>query len=112
MNTNERKPVVVIYDDENVLESLTQELINAAVKALLAGEFECEQMGTIKYFKSEDACVRMNYGDYIGLEVSLKEKVAVTDNIRDYMQGADKAAKKKELEMLKKRVGQLESELK
>lgn len=107
----ERKPVVVIYDDENVIESLTQELINASVAALLAGEFECEQSGTIKYFKSEDTCVRMSYGNYIGLEVSLKEKVAVTDKIRDYMQGADKAAKKKELEMLKERVEQLESEL-
>lgn len=107
----ERKPVVVIYDDENVLESLTQELINAAVKALLAGEFNCEQNTTLKLFKSEDYSVRMTYGNYIGLNVSLNECIAVTDEIRDYMQSVDAVAKKKELEMLKERVERLESEL-
>lgn len=107
----ERKPVVVIYDDENVIESLTQELINAAVKAFLAGEFNCEQNSTLKLFKSEDYSVRMTYGEYIGLNVSLNEYIAVTDEIRDYMQSVDEVAKKKELEMLKERVERLESEL-
>ena len=107
----ERKPVVVIYDDENVIESLTQELIGAAVKALLAGEFNCEQNTTLKLFKSENLSVRMTYGNYIGLNLSLSENIAVTDEIRDYMQMVDTVAKKKELEMLKDRVEQLESEL-
>ena len=111
MNTNERKPVVVIYEDENVLESLTQELIGAAVKALLAGEFNCERNATLKCFKSEDYSVRMTYGEFIGLNVSLNEHIAVTDEIRDYMKRVDAASKKKELEVLKKRVEQLESEL-
>lgn len=111
MNNLERKPVVVIYDDENVLESLTQELINAAVKALLAGEFNCEQNTTLKFFKSDDLSVRMSYGNYIGLNLSLSENIAVTDEIRDYMQSVEEAAKKKELEMLKERVERLESEL-
>lgn len=111
MKKNERKPVVVIYDDENVLESLTQELIGAAVKALLDGEFNCEQNATLKFFKREDLSVRMTYGNYIGLNLSLSESIAVTDDIRDYMQSIEDAAKKKELELLKERVEQLEREL-
>ena len=111
MNTNERKPVVVIYDDENVIEVLTQELINASVSALLAGKFKCKQNSTLKVFNSDDLSVRMTYGSYIGLNLSLSENIAVTDDIRDYMQSVDAAAKKKELEMLKERVEQLESEL-
>lgn len=111
MNTNERKPVVVIYDDENVLEALHQELCNASVSALLAGKFKCEQNSTLKVFNSDDLSVRMTYGNYIGLNLSLSENIAVTDEIRDYMQSVDAVAKKKELEMLKERVEQLESEL-
>lgn len=107
----ERKPVVVIYDDENVIESLTQELINASVAALLAGEFECEQNTTLKFFNNKNYSVRMNYGQYSGLLLTMCENIAVTDEIRDYMQGIEDAAKKQELEMLKKRVEQLESEL-
>lgn len=107
----ERKPVVVIYDDENVIEALTQELINASVAALLAGEFDCEQCTSIKYFNNENLSVRLSYGQYTGLTVSLNESVVVSDQIRDYMQGIEDAAKKQELEMLKKRVEQLESEL-
>lgn len=108
----ERKPVVVIYDDENVIESLTQELINASVAALLNGEFECEQCTSIKYFSNENLSVRLSYGQYTGLTVSLNESVAVSDRILDYMQSVDAVAKKKELEMLKERVERLESELK
>ena len=108
---NERKPVVVIYDDENVIEVLTQELINASVSALLAGKFNCEQNATLKCFKSEDYSVRMMYGEYIGLNISLNEYLAVTDEIRDYIKRVDAVSKKKELEMLKERVEQLESEL-
>lgn len=111
MNTNERKPVVVIYDDENVIEVLTQELINASVSALLAGKFVCEQNSTLKCFKSDDLSVRMTYGEYIGLNLSLSENIAVTDEIRDYMQSVDTVAKKKELDMLRERVERLESEL-
>lgn len=111
MNTNERKPVVVIYDDENVIEVLTQELINKSVAALLAGKFNCEQNGTLKIFNSEEHSVRMTYGEYIGLNVSLNEYIVAGDNIREYMQKVDAVAKKKELDMLKERVEQLESEL-
>lgn len=107
----ERKPVVVIYDDENVIESLTQELINASVAALLAGEFECEQCTSIKYFNNENLSVRLSYGQYTGLTISLNESVAVSDRIREYMQGVDAVAKKKEIDLLKKRLERLESEL-
>lgn len=107
----ERKPVVVIFDDENVIESLTQELINASVSALLAGEFECEQNTTLKFFKNENYSVRMNYGQYSGLSLTMCENIAVTDKIRDYIQGVDKAAKQREIALLKERLEQLESEL-
>lgn len=107
----ERKPVVVIYDDENVLECLTQELINAAVKALLAGEFECEQNATLKFFKSENCSVRMSYGQYIGLNLILNEHIAVTDDIREYMQRVDTQAKNAEIKLLKERIEQLEKEI-
>lgn len=53
----------------------------------------------------------MSYGQYSGLSLTMRENIAVTDEIRDYMQGVEDAAKKQELEMLKKRVEQLESEL-
>ena len=37
MNTNERKPVLVIYDDENLLQVLQQELCNAMFAAAKGG---------------------------------------------------------------------------
>ena len=107
----ERKPVVVIYDDENVLECLTQELISAATAALLAGEFECEQNATLKFFKSENYSVRMSYGQHIGLNLMLNENIAVTDDVREYMQRVDTQAKNAEIKLLKERIEQLEKEV-
>ena len=53
---SERKPVVVIYDDENVLECLQQELCNAM--------FAAAKSGQLKSHINKDGDVTLTLGKY------------------------------------------------
>lgn len=104
----ERRPAVVIYDDENVLECLSQEMCQLAIKALLADEFECEHSGACMFFKSEKHHVRMSYGKYSGLHIFFDDLYPADDEIEAYMQQVEKKAKIAEIEALKARLAELE----
>ena len=65
---SERKPVVVIYDDENVLECLQQELCNAM--------FAAAKSGQLKSHINEDGDVIYQDKDY-HLTLSIYDEFAV-----------------------------------
>lgn len=83
MKENERKPVVVIYDDENVLACLQQELLEAVVTALKNGEFNAESTGSLTYFTNEDyAGLRLCYGTCMGLHVDYQAEIAANAKLQ------------------------------
>ena len=101
MNTNERKPVVVIYDDENVLEALHQELCNAIVAAAKAGKLNCEVTEDNEaIFTSKERDFRLAiYEDFS--VCSSHDMLAMSEDIVQLRIKAQIEQKQRELEVLK-----------
>lgn len=98
---NERKPVVVIYDDENVLEALHQELCNAIVAAAKAGEMNCEVTEDNEaIFTSKERDFRLAiYEDFC--VCSAYSMLEMSEDIVQLKLQAQIAQKQRELEELK-----------
>lgn len=71
MKTNEKKIAIAIYEGEDVIACLKQELMNAIAKSILAGEAEAEESNSITTFKHP--YYSAIYGTFIGLSISVHD---------------------------------------
>lgn len=98
----ERKPVVVIYDDENVLEVLHLELCNAMFAAAQAGQLvsRITEDGDVIYEDKERAYHLMLsiYNDFA--VVQTRESYDITDDIENLRVKAQIAQKEREIKAL------------
>ena len=98
---NERKPVVVIYDDENVLECLQQELCNAMCAAAKSGQLKSHisEDGDAIYQDDEFRLTLAIYDKYA--VVHTHESYHLDDNIEQLRLKAQIEQKERELAELK-----------
>ena len=82
MLETEKKPVVVIYEGENVLESLKAELVGAILADFKAGNFEPEQGGCVTFFTNKDNDIRLSYGSSMGLSIEIRESLPATASLQ------------------------------
>lgn len=101
MNTSERKPVVVIYDDENVLECLQQELCNAMFAAANAGQLKSRinEDGDVIY-QDKDYRFTLSIYDEFAV-VHTRENFYLDDDIEQLRLKAQIEQKERELAELK-----------
>ena len=104
MNTSERKPVVVIYDDENVLECLHQELCNAMFAAAKSGQLKSRinEDGDVIF---QDKYYRYTVSIYDEFAVvHTRENFYLDDDIEQLRLQAQIEKKERELDELKSKM--------
>lgn len=98
---NERKPVVVIYDDENVLECLQQELCNAMFAAAKSGQLKSHiSEGGDVIYQDKDYRFSLSIYDKYAF-VHTHESYCLDDNIEQLRLKAQIEQKERELAELK-----------
>ena len=98
---SERKPVIVIYDDENVLECLQQELCNAMFAAAKSGQLKsCIYKDGDVIYQDEDYRLTLSIYDDFAV-VNTRENFHLDDNIEQLRLKAQIEQKERELAELK-----------
>lgn len=79
MKTNEKKIAIAIYEGEDVIACLKQELMNAIAKSILAGEAEAEESNSITSFKHP--YYSAVYGKLIGLSINVHDMLMPSEDM-------------------------------
>lgn len=79
MNANEKKIAIAIYEGEDVIACLKQELMNAIAKSILAGEAEAEEGYSATIFRHP--YYTAIYGNLSGLSISVGEVLMPSEDM-------------------------------
>lgn len=79
MKTNEKKIAIAIYEGEDVIACLKQELMNAIAKSILAGDADAEESNSITTFKHP--YYSAIYGKFMGLVISVNDTIMPSEDM-------------------------------
>jgi hypothetical protein len=102
MKKNEKKIAIAIYEGEDVIACLKQELMNAIAKSILAGDADAEEGVSITTFRHP--YYSAIYGNFMGLVISVNDTIKPSEDM-------DRLCKLVKLDAISAQIAKREAEI-